>query len=176
MLKFINTRKKYIDLEIDESRRIDLSLFKNAEDRTVTLLLIMLLKNINNLLVELGMLGLQMFLIDVRRELLEKQSEKFKAKGKKIAEIFNGFIDEMVAKEKGRAHSEDFMADCKVSGKVYELVNILERQYEMNPNIKAIIFVKDRSVATYLKKILDYVFNKKDRSSSEMCYLDDVKA
>lgn len=41
----------------------------------------MLLKNINNLIVELGMLGLQMFLIDLRRDLVEKQSEKFKNKG-----------------------------------------------------------------------------------------------
>lgn len=46
--------------------------FKNPEDRTLILLIIMLLKNINNLIVELGMLGLQMFLIDLRRDLLEK--------------------------------------------------------------------------------------------------------
>ena len=73
--------------------------FKNPEDRTLILLIIMLLKNINNLIVELGMLGLQMFLIDLRRDLLEKQSEKFKTKGKEIVEIFNTFIDEMVAKD-----------------------------------------------------------------------------
>jgi hypothetical protein len=45
------------------------------------------------------MLGLQMFLIDLRRDLLEKQSEKFKTKGKEIVEIFNTFIYEMVAKD-----------------------------------------------------------------------------
>ena len=73
ILKFINTRKKFIDIEVDESKKIDLGAFKNPEDRTLVLLIIMLLKNINNLIVELGMLGLQMFLIDLRRDLLEKQ-------------------------------------------------------------------------------------------------------
>lgn len=58
ILKFINTRKKFIDIEVDESKKIDLSTFKNPEDRTLVLLIIMLLKNINNLIVELGMLGL----------------------------------------------------------------------------------------------------------------------
>ncbi len=99
ILKFINTRKKFIDIEVDESKKIDLSTFRNTEDRTIILLIIMLLKNINNLIVELGMLGLQMFLIDLRRDLLEKQSDKFRQKGKKIIEIFNSFIDEMVVKD-----------------------------------------------------------------------------
>jgi hypothetical protein len=72
ILKFINTRKKFIDIEVDESKKIDLNTIKNSEDRTLLLVIIMLLKNINNLVVELGMLGLQMFLIDLRRELLEK--------------------------------------------------------------------------------------------------------
>ena len=81
MLKFISTRKKFIDLEVEASKRVDLSQFRNHEDRTLILLIIMLLKNINNLIVELGMLGLQMFLIDLRRDLVEKQSEKFKNKG-----------------------------------------------------------------------------------------------
>jgi hypothetical protein len=46
----------------------------------------------------------------------------------------------------------------EVSGKVTELVNILEREYQANNKLKAIVFVKDRSVATYLKKILDFMF------------------
>lgn len=59
----------------------------------------MLLKNINNLIVELGILGLQMFLIDLKRDLLEKQAEKFRHKGKKIIEVFNSFIEDMVSKD-----------------------------------------------------------------------------
>jgi len=46
----------------------------------------------------------------------------------------------------------------EVSGKVSELVRILESEEEGNPKLKAIVFVKDRSVATYLKKILDFMF------------------
>jgi hypothetical protein len=46
-----------------------------------------------------------MFLIDLRRDLLEKQSEKFKQKGKEIINIFNHFIDEMLVKEIGGSHN-----------------------------------------------------------------------
>jgi hypothetical protein len=37
---------------------VDLAMLRQPEDRTLILLIIMLLKNINNLIVELGMLGL----------------------------------------------------------------------------------------------------------------------
>lgn len=46
-----------------------------------------------------------MFMIDLRRDLLEKQSEKFRHKGKEIIEIFNHFIDEMLVKELGGHHN-----------------------------------------------------------------------
>jgi hypothetical protein len=46
----------------------------------------------------------------------------------------------------------------EVSGKVSQLVRILESEQAKNPKLKAIVFVKDRSVATYLKKILDFMF------------------
>jgi hypothetical protein len=39
----------------------------------------------------------------------------------------------------------------------------LESEYAMNPKLKAIVFVKDRSVATYLKKILDFMFARLDK-------------
>jgi len=41
-----------------------------------------------------------------------------------------------------------------VSDKVRILIQILNESIEKNPNAKTIIFVKDRSVACYLKKIL----------------------
>ena len=40
----------------------------------------------------------------------------------------------------------------------------MEQEYAKNPKLKAIVFVKDRSVATYLKKILDFMFSNKRRS------------
>jgi hypothetical protein len=131
-----------------------------------------------------------MFLIDLRRDLLEKQSEKFRAKGSRIIDIFNGFIDEMVvkdvissghnmyaqmqnakkAREKQRGADEDsdgIEDRNEVSGKVSQLVRILESEQAKNPKLKAIVFVKDRSVATYLKKILDFMFARSDLRLSE---------
>ncbi len=55
----------------------------------------------------------------------------------------------------------------EVSGKVTELVNILETEQAQNSKLKAIVFVKDRSVATYLKKILDFMFAKKMNNNNE---------
>jgi hypothetical protein len=40
----------------------------------------------------------------------------------------------------------------------------METEYEKNPKLKAIVFVKDRSVATYLKKILDFMFANKQKN------------
>jgi hypothetical protein len=40
----------------------------------------------------------------------------------------------------------------------------METEYEKNPKLKAIVFVKDRSVATYLKKILDFMFSSKQKN------------
>jgi len=40
----------------------------------------------------------------------------------------------------------------------------MEAEYEKNPKLKAIVFVKDRSVATYLKKILDFMFSSKQKN------------
>ena len=41
-----------------------------------------------------------------------------------------------------------------MSDKIRELIKILNSSYEKNDSIKTIIFVKDRSVAVYLKKLL----------------------
>ena len=57
MIKFMNTRKQIINLDIDYSKRLELNEFKNPEDRTILILIIILLKNINNLIVEVGILG-----------------------------------------------------------------------------------------------------------------------
>jgi ERCC4-related helicase len=42
----------------------------------------------------------------------------------------------------------------QLSNKLKKLVDILNDNYEKNPHLKTIIFVKDRSVAVYLKKML----------------------
>ena len=42
----------------------------------------------------------------------------------------------------------------QVSDKIRTLIKMLNKSYDENPNVKTIIFVKDRSVAVYLKKLL----------------------
>lgn len=42
----------------------------------------------------------------------------------------------------------------QVSDKIRTLIKMLNKSYAENPNVKTIIFVKDRSVAVYLKKLL----------------------
>lgn len=41
-----------------------------------------------------------------------------------------------------------------VSKKLQKLVSILNESYKKDPKLKTIIFVKDRSVAVYLRKLL----------------------
>lgn len=75
----------------------------------------------------------------------------------------------MVAERRAQIKNEKEQSDeiNEVSGKVTELVNIIETEYSKNEKLKAIVFVKDRSVATYLKKILDFMFIKRMNNSSE---------
>ena len=94
-----------------------------------------------------------------------------------MVRIFGNFIDEFVhfqqlqgnlyqkdiayrrLQELGSANfNEQLLAFSDTSGKIYKLMKILEAEERRNPRLKAIIFVKDRSVATYLKKILDFMF------------------
>ena len=55
----------------------------------------------------------------------------------------------------------------EVSGKVSQLVRIVESEQAKNPKLKAIVFVKDRSVATYLKQILDFMFVRSSKKLNE---------
>ena len=72
------------------------------------------------------------------------------------------------ARERGAEEGEGGVEDRnEVSGKVSQLVRILESEQAKNPKLKAIVFVKDRSVATYLKKILDFMFARAELRLSE---------
>ena len=44
--------------------------------------------------------------------------------------------------------------EFKVSDKITKLIDILNKSYAKDNKIKTIIFVKDRSVAVYLQKLL----------------------
>jgi hypothetical protein len=71
------------------------------------------------------------------------------------------------AREQQRGADDGIEDRNEVSGKVSQLVRILENEQANNPKLKAIVFVKDRSVATYLKKILDFMFARAELRLSE---------
>jgi len=52
---------------------LDLSDFNDNEDRAIAILALILLKNINNLTLELGTKGVQLFIQDITREYFERQ-------------------------------------------------------------------------------------------------------
>ena len=56
-----------------------------------------------------------------------------------------------------------------MSDKIKTLIKMLDDSYRENPHVKTIIFVKDRSVAVYLKKLLagDESENRDDGQNNE---------
>ena len=73
MSKFINGRKKFIELDTDVSKRmINLQEFKDPEERVIVVIIIMLLKNINNLTLELGPASVDMLLRDIFNDFVKK--------------------------------------------------------------------------------------------------------
>jgi len=75
--------------------------------------------------------------------------------------------NEKKAAERDHNAGVEYENKNEVSGKVTQLVRLLEQEQARNPKLKAIVFVKDRSVATYLKKILDFMFARSDQRLSE---------
>ena len=63
--------------------------------------------------------------------------------------------DKSLSQDDSESHNLILDSDeFQVSDKIRELIKILNNSWEKNNNIKTIIFVKDRSVAVYLKKLL----------------------
>ena len=85
MIKFLNGRKQLIELDSEFTKTsLDIASFKNYEDQVLVIFCIILLKNTNNLLIELGSLAVKAFLLDLKRDLLVSQkSSKLGEKCKK---------------------------------------------------------------------------------------------
>ena len=65
-----------IELDCDNSKKnIDLNNFKTSEDRAIVILVIVILKNVNNLILELGQQGVNYFLYDINKEIIESQNK-----------------------------------------------------------------------------------------------------
>ena len=72
MLKFLGGHKKMIELDVDYTRsNLSLSSFQSYEDKILLVFCIIIVKNINNLLLELGPFAVRAFLMDVKKDFLE---------------------------------------------------------------------------------------------------------
>jgi len=118
--------------------KLNLLKFGN-EERAILILTIIVLKSCNNLILELGPFGVLKFLEDVIKDLFEDNKS---LRSKQIADIFMKFKDTHL----------DPTQKHKTSPKIDKLLEILDPTLERQP--KTIVFVKDRSVAEYLHKIL----------------------
>ena len=84
MVNFLNGRKQLIELDSNYSKKeIDMSLFPKYEDKLMLLLCIIILKNVNNLLIEIGPLAVKAFVLDLKHDLLDMNTEKFRFDEKK---------------------------------------------------------------------------------------------
>ena len=130
---------------------LDIASFKNYEDQVLIIFCIILLKNTNNLLIEIGPLAVKAFFLDMKRDLLVTQkSSKLGNKRDKAIKAIDSFCN---SSSSLREDEYQFRTE-NISNKVNALVEILNKSFAEDPHVKTIIFVKDRSVAVYLKKIL----------------------
>ena len=79
MLKFLNGRKQMIELNNDFTKeKLSISSFSSYEDKVLVIFCIIIVKNINNLLLEIGPLAVKAFFQDLKKDLLMgmRQSDK----------------------------------------------------------------------------------------------------
>ena len=128
---------------------IDVKSFKDPDDQILLIFSIIILKNANNLILELGPYSFMTFLTDIKEELISQNSKKIES-ARQIIQKFTLFEEQ-----------DEISKSLEVSQKVKKLIEILNN-YAMNADKrkpKVIIFVKDRIVAEYLKKILQHQLN-----------------
>ena len=147
VVKFLKKRQEFINVDMKYIKtNIHINSFKHRDDQIILIFSIIVLKNANNLILELGPYSFMRFLKDISEQLLESipnGSEKA-IKANQILGQFNLFSKEQQKDEKAQV--------VKVSKKVEKLIAILNKF--AGDGKKIIIFVKDRVVAEYLKKIL----------------------
>lgn len=74
VVKFLNGRKQLIELDSEFTRNsLDIASFKSYEDQVLIIFCIIMLKNTNNLLIEIGPLAVKAFFLDLKRDLLVTQ-------------------------------------------------------------------------------------------------------
>ena len=92
VVNFLNGRKQLIELDSNYSKKqIDMSQFTKHEDKLLLLLCIIILKNVNNLLIEIGPLAVKAFVLDLKHDLLEDKTDRIRLDDKK--KLFMDSID-----------------------------------------------------------------------------------
>lgn len=159
MLNFLNGRKSLIELDCTYSKKeIDIARFDRYEDQLLLLLCIIILKNVNNLLIEIGPLAVKAFVLDLKHDMWEGSTQMLGDKKQLFIKAIENFCDYKPPDE-----------ESLLSDKIEKLIEILKSSYDEFEQqngqnfMKTIIFVKDRSVAVYLKKILSGEYRESDR-------------
>ena len=79
--KFLRGRRFLIELDSNLCKQeLDISKFKNSEDKVLMILCLIILKKINSLLIELGPLAVKTFLLDLKHDLLRKGADILRQK------------------------------------------------------------------------------------------------
>ena len=126
---------------------IHIQSFADKNDQILMIFNIVILKNANNLILELGSFSFMNFLKDQKESLLNNLSPNMPktSQSNKILDQFSLY----------KADDTDLKKVKSVSNKVKKLIRLLNKEVEDNNEPpKVIIFVKDRVVAEYLKRNL----------------------
>lgn len=100
VLNFLNGRKQLIELDCTYSKNeIDITKFEKYEDQLLLLLCIIILKNVNNLLIEIGPLAVKAFVLDLKHDLWEINTDKLRFGDKK--QIFLDAIEKFCKYDQG---------------------------------------------------------------------------
>ena len=113
-----------------------------------------MLKKINSLLLELGPLAVKAYLMDLKHELL-KRGEDAWLKGSKCDKTVQIIDNYCKSGHMSKGSTFSIERAESLNNKVTTLWSILKKSHLPDQNFKTIVFVKERSVAVYLKKILE---------------------
>jgi len=116
-----------IALDTDYTKdKLTISSFKSYEDKVLVIFCIIIVKNINNLLLELGPLAVKAFFQDLKRDLLggmrnEKGSKHFELKSEKAIKIIDEFCSGSLFWESFSDISSEYSERTQQSHRSYKL-------------------------------------------------------
>lgn len=121
IVKFLKKRYELISIDMNYVKsNIQISSFKNRDDQILLIFIIVILKNANNLILELGPYSFMQFLADNKQDLLERMGQGSK-KTDQSKQILNDFSMFQV-----KQNAVDQVT--QVSKKVKKLIQILNSE------------------------------------------------